>query len=83
MKTQVVRVPSETHSRLKAMASASGETIGEVLVKAVESFRREMLLNSTNEAFAKLREKESLWKDEQNERDEWEATLDDGLDDNE
>ena len=83
MNTQVVRVPSETHSRLKAMASARGETIGEVLVKAVESFRREMLLNDTNKAFAKLRESEHLWKNEQSERDEWEATLVDGLDDNE
>jgi len=83
LNTQVVRVPTETHSRLKAMASARGETIGEVLVKAVESFRRQMLLNDANEAFGKLRQNEKLWKDEHHEREEWEATLADGLDNNE
>ena len=62
MKTQIVRVPFETHSRLKAMASASGETIGEILAKAVESYRRELLLEDTNEAFSKLKEQADLWK---------------------
>ena len=79
MKTQIVRISSETHSRLKAMASASGETIGEILAKAVDAYRREMLLNDANRAFAKLKEREELWKDEQKEREEWETALADGL----
>ena len=80
MKTQIVRISSETHSRLKAMALASGETIGEILAKAVDAYRREMLLNDANRAFAKLKEREELWKDEQKEREEWETALADGLD---
>jgi predicted DNA-binding protein len=80
LKTQIVRISSETHSRLKAMASASGETIGEILAKAVEAYRREMLLNDANRAFARLKEREELWKDEQKEREEWETALADGLD---
>ncbi|SSC12111.1 conserved protein of unknown function [Mesotoga infera] len=79
MKTQIVRISSETHSRLKAMALASGETIGEILAKAVDAYRREMLLNDANRAFAKLKEREELWKDEQKEREEWETALADGL----
>lgn len=74
-----MRISSETHSRLKAMALASGETIGEILAKAVDAYRREMLLNDANRAFAKLKEREELWKDEQKEREEWETALADGL----
>jgi len=79
LKTQIVRISSETHSRLKAMASVSGETIGEILAKAVDAYRREMLLNDANRAFARLKEREELWKDEQNEREEWETALADAL----
>ena len=79
MKTQIVRISSETHSRLKTMASASGETIGEILAKAVDAYRRKMLLNDANRAFARLKERKELWKDEQNEREEWETALADGL----
>jgi molybdopterin synthase catalytic subunit len=60
------------------MASASGETIGEILAKAVESYRRELLLEDTNEAFSRLREQADLWKDELDEREEWEGSLLDG-----
>jgi molybdopterin synthase catalytic subunit len=60
------------------MASASGETIGEILAKAVESYRRELLLEDTNEAFSKLKEQADLWKGELDEREEWEGSLLDG-----
>jgi len=83
LKTQIVRVPFETHSMLKAMASASGETIGEILAKAVESYRRELLLEDTNEAFSKLKEQADLWKGELDEREEWEGSLLDGQSDHE
>jgi len=65
------------------MASASGETIGEILAKAVESYRRELLLEDTNEAFSKLKEQADLWKGELDEREEWEGSLLDGQSDNE
>jgi molybdopterin synthase catalytic subunit len=65
------------------MASASGETIGEILAKAVESYRRELLLEDTNEAFSRLREQADLWKDELDEREEWEGSLLDGQSDHE
>jgi len=60
------------------MASASGETIGEILAKAVESYRRVLLLEDTNEAFSKLKEQADLWKGELDEREEWEGSLLDG-----
>jgi len=65
------------------MASASGETIGEILAKAVESYRRELLLEDTNEAFSKLKEQADLWKGELGEREEWEGSLLDGQSDHE
>jgi hypothetical protein len=65
------------------MASASGKTIGEMLSKAVESYRRELLLEDTNEAFAKQKEQGDLWKGELVEREEWEGTLSDGQSDHE
>lgn len=81
MKTQVVRVSQETHQQLKELSSFTGKSIGDILAKVVEKYRRELLLKETDEAFALLRENKALWERELSERSEWDSTLSDGLDD--
>ncbi len=79
MKTQIVRVSAATHEKLKKLSSKTGETMIDVLTKAVESYRRETLLRESNAAFYRLKEDKELWKEELSERKEWESTLEDGL----
>jgi hypothetical protein len=52
-----------------------------VLKKAIENYRRQMILEKTNEAYAKLREDPDAWGEELSERALWENTTSDDLDD--
>jgi hypothetical protein len=46
----------------------------------VEQYRRQLFLLQANQAFVALRKNELLWQDELNERQEWDQTLADGID---
>ena len=47
----------------------------------IEADRRQIFLEDVNHSFAKLRDDETAWAQEQAERREWDATLSDGLKD--
>ena len=47
----------------------------------VERIRRENILAQTNEAFAALKSKPKAWQKELEERELWDKTLSDGVDD--
>jgi hypothetical protein len=51
----------------------------EVLEQAVESLRRQRLLEATNRAYAALRDDSKAWKAELAERESWDVTLSDDL----
>jgi molybdopterin synthase catalytic subunit len=50
-----------------------------ILAKAIESYRRQSLLNKANQAFAQLKKNPPVWQQELEERVAWETTLSDGL----
>ncbi len=52
-----------------------------VLEKAIEHYRRQRFLDATNAAFAALRNDPERWREELEEREAWDATLADGLED--
>ena len=52
-----------------------------VLERAIESYRRQRLLEEANAAYARLRSSPKAWSQEQKERRMWESTLADGLED--
>ncbi len=81
MPSTLMRVREDTRETLRELASQTGEPIQEVLRKAVESYRRQLLLEATNAAYARLRADPKAWSEELREREAWEATLDDGLED--
>ncbi len=47
--------------------------------KAIEMYRRQRFLEESNRAFAALRANPETWKSEQAEREAWDMTLADGL----
>lgn len=81
MSTGTVRISEATHQKLKRMAEQSGTTLSRTLEKAIEALRRQTLLEETNRAYEALRGDPQGWAEEQAERDAWDATLADGLED--
>ena len=74
-----IRVSEKTRATLRALAAARGESINEVAEKAVELFRRQQLLETTNAAYAALRHDPDAWQKLKAERATLEGTLADGL----
>ena len=74
-----VRINPNSWKILKEMADSMGETMQAVLDRAIEAYRRQWLLEKTNEAYAALRIDREEWEEEVAERKEWEAVLSDGL----
>jgi hypothetical protein len=79
--TTTIRVTQQTHQILKDLAEQAGEPLTAVLDKAIEAYRRNRLLEETNAAYAALRKDPKKWAEELQERQAWEATLPDGLED--
>jgi hypothetical protein len=78
--SHTVRIGEAAHDVLKELALADGLSLQAELDQAVELYRRQRLLAETNAAFAALRADPQAWQEELDERQEWEATLSDGLD---
>lgn len=76
-----VRIRPETHEKLQRLANETGQSMLVVLDQAVESLRRQRLLQETNRAFAALRSDPKAWQAELEEREQWDATLRDDLED--
>jgi hypothetical protein len=81
MATVTVPISEASHRILLALASHRGEPIDALLDKAIEEYRRARLLDEANAAYAALRGDDDAWREELAERQEWDATLADGLDD--
>jgi hypothetical protein len=77
----MVRISEQTHPSLRDMARADHDSMQSVLDKAVEEYRRRCFLEDVNAAYAALREDPEAWKEVEEERSAWDATLGDGLPD--
>ncbi len=74
-----IRVSRRTRNTLEALAEKSGCSVQAGLEKAVEFYWGRRLLEATNEAYAVLRANTAAWLELQEERAQWEVTLNDGL----
>jgi len=74
-----VNVGEETFNTLRELAQRTGQPVEAILDQAVEIYRRQRFLEDSNAAFGKLRNDAAAWQDEQLEREAWDATLADGL----
>jgi hypothetical protein len=81
MTSTTVRVSEPTHRTLRELSEQLDESMQGILDRAIEDNCRKRLLERANAAYAALRGNPEAWKDEQAEREVWEATLSDGLDD--
>jgi hypothetical protein len=74
-----VKIDAETYAKLKQTAAATGESMVEVLAKAIEIYRRQTFLEGLNTDFAALRSDRRAWAEEQSERAAWDDTVADDL----
>ena len=83
MASVTVRISPEAHKSLKELSELTGEPMPAVLDKAIEAYRRRQFLQGLAADFARLRQDPKAWHQELQERTEWDATLADGLEDDE
>lgn len=79
MSTTTIRVSTKTRDVLREMAGMIGLSMQEIVERAIESYRREQLLQTANTAYAALRADSNAWQAYQAEQTEWDVTLADGL----
>lgn len=74
-----IRVSRRTQDMLQTLAEQSGCSVPVVLEEAVEFYWGRRLLEATNAAYAALRDDPVAWREQQEERAEWDVTISDGL----
>lgn len=79
MASETVRITPAAHKTLKSLAEQTGETMTTVLERALEAYRRQQFLAACNDAYRKLRADPKAWAQELAEREAWDQTLSDGL----
>ncbi len=73
------RLSEAARAVVRRIAAESGDSMQDILEKAIELYRRQRFLEDSNRAFAALRAHPKKWKAEQQEREEWNATVADDL----
>jgi predicted transcriptional regulator len=74
-----VRISPAAHRSLAQMAEQTNRSLQEMLDRAIENERRRLLLERTNQAYAKLRQDKKAWKAWRAELRHLDATLSDGI----
>jgi len=77
----MLRVTAETRDTLRVMAQEKGSSMQGVAEEAIEAYRRQLILDETSAAYARLQEDPEAASALQAEQGEWDATLSDGLED--
>jgi predicted transcriptional regulator len=76
-----VRISCSAHTTLRGLAEETGESMTEILDKAIEAYGRQQFLAGLNADFAALRSNPAAWDEEVAERKEWDALLVDCIQD--
>ena len=79
--SKMMRVSLATAQNLDELVEISGMNKQTILEKAVEAFLRDQFIRKANEEFAYIKAHPELWNLELKEREEWDVTLSDGLED--
>lgn len=80
-KSTTVRVSRRTKQVLDEIAAAEERPMTELIAEAVEQYRRRSMLKAINESFSRLKSDEKAWAEVTREREIFDATLMDGLED--
>lgn len=76
-----VRISSNSYQILKDLSKGKGQSMQSVIDQAIEDLRRRNMLEAANLAFSALKADKTAWQNELEERQMWENTLLDGVED--
>ena len=79
MPSTSIRIDEHALAVLRELASRQHQPLQSVLSDAIDSYRRRKFLEEANTAFASLRSDPEAWGEEQQEREIWDRTAEDGL----
>ncbi len=74
-----MRVDKATRQSVEEIARHAGSSMQEVVAQAVEAYRRQILVDEANVAYARLRADTAASQAFDREHEIWEQALDDGL----
>lgn len=77
--SSTVRIDAKNKRLLKKLSEQEGRPQLKVLADALEQYRRNKIFEAANTAYAELKHDEKAWKEELEEREAWDGTLADGL----
>jgi predicted transcriptional regulator len=80
MSAPTVRISEASHRLLKELADQTGQTMTDILDKALNAYRRKVFFERLNAGYAELRADPEVWAETEAERKLWDVTLMDGLD---
>ena len=80
MATTTVRIRENSRNQLRELEHLTGDGPTEILARAIDSFRRSLILAETDVAYGALRADVAAANELDAERSVWDATLTDGLD---
>ncbi|MBI4956650.1 MAG: toxin-antitoxin system protein [Myxococcales bacterium] len=75
---ETVRIDPISHAVLTEIARAKHVPLTTVLARAVEAYRRELMIQALDADYAELRGDTAAWAEERAERALWDATTADG-----
>lgn len=75
MATTTIRVSPEAHRILKLLSDRRGVTLVEALDEIVSAWERDHFFQEFNAAYATLRNADTAWREELDERAAWDVTL--------
>src|SRR5947209_8830850 len=80
MPAPTVPISETAHQILKELAEQTGQTMTDLLDKALDAYRRKLFFDQLNAGYAELRADPQAWAQHLAERNQLDATLADGLD---
>jgi predicted transcriptional regulator len=81
MESLTIRVSRSTHGRLRELADQTGETMADIVDRAVHNYQKELFWAEYHAAYAAIKADPAAWADLQSEVESWDSTLADGLED--
>jgi predicted DNA-binding protein len=78
-KTTTIRIDTKTYENLKKLSEQLEQPMQKIVYEALVEYKKKILLSQTAEAFLNLKKNSDLWEDEIKERELWDNTLLDGV----
>lgn len=82
MNNTTIEISANSHATLQQLAREEGLSLQALLDKALRLYRRQAFLNNVNKAYATLRQDSVAWEGVREEREAWDTTVEDGLQEN-